>query len=221
MYVYALLNAPTQALELPHGIDGPLSLVCVDRLAALVEPLSPECLPQDGERLLEAVLAHDRVLRHLFQQTSILPLPFLRTFFSESGLQEQLAIQQQHYLDALAQLEGKAEYQLTLTPLERSEPTFPATLTGKDYFLAKKQHYQAQQLQQIQQQQELEAVMRLLQQFPARFSIEQGQASVEHIYLLVDKNEERLHQHLQAAQLKCEHWQLTIGEALPPFHFVG
>jgi outer membrane biogenesis lipoprotein LolB len=43
----------------------------------------------------------------------------------------------------------------------------------------------------------------------------------ERIYVLGDRIQERLlYEYLKAWQLQFPHWEVTVGEPLPPYHFV-
>ncbi|MEB3882069.1 GvpL/GvpF family gas vesicle protein, partial [Lyngbya sp. CCY1209] len=140
MYVYAFLKTPRVPLNLPQGIENPVDLVTTDDLCALVEPnLGAENLPQtDDEELMRAVLAHDRVLCEVFEQTTLLPLRFGTCFHSEARLLEHMASERDRYSRQLDQLQGRAEYLLRGVPRDyvRPEPpTEPEPSQGRAYFL--------------------------------------------------------------------------------------
>ncbi len=79
IYVYALLVPTASPLVLPLGMERDIELVYSSGLAAIIEPeISLEAIQATDERLLQAVLNHDRVIRELFQQTPLLPLRFGR-----------------------------------------------------------------------------------------------------------------------------------------------
>ncbi len=47
------------------------------------------------------------------------------------------------------------------------------------------------------------------------------QSEVTTIYLLVDRSQEnQLYEAFSSWQLRCPSWQMSIGEALPPYHFL-
>lgn len=223
MYTYAFLLNANRPLELPEGIWGSLELVSVADLAALVEPeLSFESLQQSDRQLMQAVLSHDRVIQEVFQQTTVLPLRFGTYFISRQGLLDHLQSHQQEYLAKLKRLQGKAEYVLKLLPMPFVEPTIPSDLKGKDYFLAKKQLYQKQTEWQQQQQFELESLNSLISEhYPESTRKEASSNEPERIYLLIAQQQERqLQNHLQTWQKQFPCWELTLGETLPPYHFV-
>jgi hypothetical protein len=222
MYTYAFLPRSEAPPELPEGILGSLALVNGAYLSAVVElELRAEQLQSSDEQLMQAVLAHDRVIRELFRQTVVLPLRFGTYFVSREGLLEHLEARSSEYLQKLANLQGKAEYVLKLTPVERSQPSIEADLKGKDYFLAKKQRYQSQAEQQQQQQNELEQLMRAIaEHYPGSVRSE-PKDGVERVYLLASfLSTFTPHHKLPNWQSQCPHWQLNLGEALPPYHFV-
>jgi Gas vesicle synthesis protein GvpL/GvpF len=219
MYTYAFLaDVPS---ELPEGILGSLQIVSADGLAALVEPdLAPESLQHNDKQLVQAVLSHDRVIRELFEQTTVLPLRFGTYFKTQQGLVEHLQTNSAEYLARLEELQDKAEYSLKLTPIAFVEPAIDEAVKGKDYFLAKKQIYQAQAAWQTEQKAELEGLIEAI----ARYSLwgrGDGEHGVERIYLLSDRQlEAELLEQVQIWQGRSERWELSLGEALPPYHFV-
>jgi Gas vesicle synthesis protein GvpL/GvpF len=220
MYTYAFLSAIPP--ELPEGIAGSLQIICAEGLAALVEPdLAVESLHENDKQLVRAVMTHDRVIRELFEQTTVLPLRFGTCFVSRQGLLEHLESNSAAYLGKLSGLQGKAEYPLRLTPLLLPEPSIPSETKGKDYFLAKKQVYQAQHEWQTQQEQELGSLLEAIAlRYPdwVRGEVDEG---VERIYMLGDRQDERvLYEFLKAWQLRYTHWEISLGETLPPYHFV-
>lgn len=221
MYTYAFFKSPIAPLNLLAGIAGEVQVVESGQLSALVEPdLELEVLQKDDSHLVQAVLTHDRMICELFWQTTILPLRFGTCFISLEALIEHLDTHQESYLAKLARLEGKAEYWLKLTPRELPVATL-SDVKGKQYFLAKKQQYQTQQTQQAQQQAQLEQVFALISNVYPDYRVTEAKEDVEKLYLLVDRQQETaLYQHLQNWQNHCTHWEITLGEALPPYHFV-
>lgn len=219
MYTYAFLSS-SQPLELPEGIWGSLELIQTESLAALVEPNFPvESLQQADRLLMQAVLSHDRIIQEVFQQTTVLPLRFGTYFISRQGLIDHLKSHQQDYSAKLSQLQGMAEYTLKLTAVPCPIPDSPtADAKGKDYFLAKKQLYQQQADWQQQQQLDLEA---LIEQVNARYFVQRGETEGQQkLYLLSDQQREpELQQQLSQWQ-QCSGWQISMSEALPPYHFV-
>ena len=221
MYTYAFFHSSTPPLNVLAGIAGEVQVVENGQLSALVEPdLEIEVLQTDDSQLVQAVLIHDRMICELFWQTTILPLRFGTCFVSQESLLEHLGTHQDSYLAKLARLEGKAEYRLKLTPCELPVST-PPDVKGKQYFLAKKQQYQDQQALQEQRQSQLEQVFRSISKAYPDYRVTEATEGVEKLYLLVDRQQEtQLYQHLQAWQNQSSHWELMLGEALPPYHFV-
>jgi hypothetical protein len=221
MYTYAFLHSDISHLHLPEGISGPLRLIGTAHVLALVEPqLDFEALQQSDNQLMQAVLAHDRVIRDIFRQTEILPLRFGTCFVSQDGLLEHLQSRSSDYLVKLAQLAGKAEYTLKFTPIDLPEPAISSDAKGKEYFLAKKQRYQTQLEQQQLRSLELDQVKEAIAQlYP--YAITSSGEGIERIHLLVSRQDEPvLSQQVQTWQLNCSHWEVIPGEALPPYHFV-
>ena len=221
MYTYAFFKSAIAPLNRLAGIAGEVQIVESGQLSALVEPsLELEVLQKDDSHLVQAVLTHDRMICDLFWQTTILPLRFGTCFVSLESLIEHLETHQESYLAKLAQLEGKAEYRLKLTPSEVPVSTI-SDVKGKQYFLAKKQQYQTQQAQQEQQRSQLEQVFTSISKTYPDYRVTEAKEGIEKLYLLIDRQQETaLYQHLQNWQNHCTHWELILGEALPPYHFV-
>lgn len=217
MHAYALLKPPDFPISLPNGVASVLELVVCEQLAAVVEPeLMLEALQQDDATLLQAVLAHDRVIRELFAQVTVLPLRFA-TFPSLTELITDLKTQQATYLATLTQLEGKAEHTIKLMPVEVETIPIPSNLKGKDYFLAKKQQHQEQQQQQEMQSQELAQIYHAIAQ---RYPV-QANPDKQQIHILTDRvHSPQLQQEVALLQTHFKLWEVQLSEALPPFHFV-
>ncbi len=216
MHVYALCHAAA-TLVLPSGVAQPLQMIQQGDLAAIAEPdLELATLQQDDDRLLHAVLVHDRVIRELFQQTTVLPLRFT-AFPTLEDLRSDLQTHESTYLETLTRLVGKAEVTLKFVPKAIPEPGISPELKGKDYFLAKKQQYQAQQQQQTLQTQELQQLLQAIaQQYPISTP-----ADAEHVHILVNQNNiERFQAAIAPLIAQSPQWEFTLSELLPPFHFV-
>ena len=77
VYVYGVCHCPTTEVTPPLGLEREIQIICVDQIAAIVEfGIDLEALQSDDQRLLNAVLSHDRVVCDLFQQFTILPIRF-------------------------------------------------------------------------------------------------------------------------------------------------
>jgi hypothetical protein len=225
MYTYALLKTPEIPLKLPIGMVGELHLLGTDELSALVEPaLLVQELQGDDDRLMQAVLHHDRVLQIVFRQTPILPLRFGTQFISAAALVAHLTAECDSYLAILTRLAGKAEYTLKCHPQELPgdpiEGIASATPSGRDYFLAKKKRYQAQQaVQEIQRAELAELYQTIAQQYP----IHQDEASgdgTHRWHILAPYDDSNFFTQAATWHDRCPHWQLFLSEALPPYHFV-
>lgn len=222
MYTYAFCRTPLAPLALPHGLTEPVQMVTAAQLSAIVEPVSLQHLQQDDTLLVQAALAHDRVIRTLCLQTTTLPLRFGTCFSSLQDLLAHLETHQQAYLSQLAQLEGKAEYTLKLTPVEQPEASIAPEIKGKAYFLAKKQQYQTQLLYQQQQQVAIEQIEQAIVRAYPQYHCSEIDSGVKTMYLLVRCDRElQLCDRIQALQQQYPQWQLALGAALPPYHFVA
>jgi hypothetical protein len=225
MYTYALLKPPISPLEMPKGIAGEVELIGTPELVAAVEPDLSETdlkqLEQDDQQLMQAVLSHDRVIQSLFQQTTILPLRFGIQFASRQVLLSHLEAQQQEYLEALFQFEGKAECSLVCEAIAPPETEIAPEITGKSYFLAKKEQYQTQAEYQRHQQQELTTLLQQINQFYPQFTFSQNQTGAKKIYLLIDRAEAAtLSQQFQFWQKQTNCWNIALSELHPPYHFL-
>lgn len=230
MYTYAFLLKLDRPLDLPEGIQGSLELVCLNQLAALVEPdLSATALHQSDRQLMQAILSHDRVIQEVFQQTVVLPLRFGTYFISRQGLLDHLRSHQAKYLSNLTSLQGKAEYVLKLIPVtfqkSTSEPTIAAepieTDFSKKQFLEKAQPNPNQAEWQQQQQTELQALISLVSEYCPETARGEATEGIERIYLLSSHQARpQLLAHLQRWQPQFRCWDLSLGEKLPPYHFV-
>ncbi len=223
MYTYAFCQTPLTPLELPQGIAATVQVVTVGQLAAIVEPgVSLEPLQQDDTLLVQAALAHDRVVRGLYLQTTILPLRFGTCFNSLQGLFGHLETYQQAYLNQLTYLNGKAEYTLKLILVEPPDAVIAPELKGKNYFLAKKQQYQQQLSYQQQQQTAIGQIEQAVLQAYPEHCCSQDAAGVKAMHLLVERDrEQQLCDFIQVLQQQYPQLQLVLGAALPPYHFVS
>ena len=221
MYVYAFLKAPVDDIELPMGIEESSTLVVCGQLAALAEPaLSLDSLQQTDERLMRAVMDHDRVIQELFQTTTVLPLRFGTSFLSQAHLISHLEEKQTLYWEQLQKLEDKAEYLVKLLPYAYKPEAESTEKTGRSYFLAKKRRYEAQSTYQEQQRQEFNDFCQFLHAQPCEIVQGKGDEEVERLFLLLQRSQEEwFRQLLHNHTAHC--WQIHIGEALPPYHFVN
>ncbi len=222
MYTYGFLHTPTTPLTLPMGILAPVEIFTGKNLSAIVEPgVSVSALQQDDQQLMQAVLAHDHVLCELFRQTPLLPLRFGTDFGECDRLERYLKLHEGEYLQKLQALAGQAEYALKLVALEPTVLPISETLKGKDYFLAKKERYQNQQdfyQQQAAQRQTLRTM--IMESYPQAVFAAAAENWQKVYFLERQPQEPILVQRVQLWQTACPHWELQLGGALPPYHFV-
>ncbi|HEY9877869.1 MAG TPA: GvpL/GvpF family gas vesicle protein [Leptolyngbyaceae cyanobacterium] len=223
LYIYAVCRVPERGLVLPPGIEQDTILVEQAGLGAIAEPgLDLAALEADDQRLLTAVLTHDQVICDLFQQTTVLPLRFGIQLISQAGLEAHLQENQKTYRRKLALLADKAEYQIKLMPAEMVVSPLPEGLTGRDYFLAKKIRLQTQAEEQQRQQEELNQLISGLQSTYPDLQTATSDEGLPRLYLLLSKTQAKeLLQQAEFWQRQMPHWQLSLSEALPPYHFVS
>lgn len=222
IYLYSICPRPRQPLPLPLGLAAPTQLIAVDNVAAVVETgVDLQTLQTDEPRLLNAVLSHDRVICELFQHTPLLPLRFGTQIASIEHLKAHLASQGADYAAKLAILGHQVEYQLKLIAQPIELPPLAAELTGRDYFLAKKQRLQDQTAAQEQQHQELNQVLTDLHAAYENYIEAESPAGEARVYLLIDRAAaEELEQRVEELRSQLTHWAISLSEALPPYHFV-
>lgn len=222
IYAYALLIPIASPLVLPLGMEKNTELVYSSGLAAIVEPeISLEALQTTDERLLQAVLTHDRVIVELFQQTPLLPLRFGSGFNSVKTLLNYLEKHQQQYLETLTHLADKVEYTLKATPCNLPDESDTMDARGKAYLLAKKQRYQTQQAFQAQQCQQWELLNQLILTTYTNVICETRQPDVRLIHFLAQRNDSTVStKQFSLWQVQFSHWQLALSEPLPPYHFI-
>jgi hypothetical protein len=231
MYCYGLVRtqAIAQLETMPNGIEGPLRWVICGEVSALVESgfdMTKRALSES--ELLTAVVGHDRVLRSIFEVMTILPLRFGTEFTSDIAIQDHFKKNLSLYLQKLTKLDNKAEIALTLTAIAPPEIAIPAHLTGRDYFLAKKQQAQ----QQLQWQDECDRIrhdaVTLLSELGVEIRSKNPESPNENYVLLYDRTvpvatyceQWRSLISTQATGTSSGDWQYTLGEPTPPYHFV-
>lgn len=222
VYVYGMCRTPHPPVPLPLGLEGETQLVTVDKIAAIVEyGIDLEALRADDQRLLTAVLSHDRVICDLFQQMTILPIRFGTQLASALKLKEYINSEYQTYLDKLIELDHKCEYQIKLVPEAITLPPQPEGLKGRDYFLAKKQRLQDQTVARDQQQTELMSLFdRIRKTFPQAVAASNEDGTAKVYVLLDEKAAPDLQQQAVRWQAEANFWHVSLSEALPPYHFV-
>jgi Gas vesicle synthesis protein GvpL/GvpF len=206
MYTYAILR-PTAGLALPPGMVGKTTVLGAGELWALVEPtVHVATIRQDDTQLVAAAITHDRVLREVFGQTTLLPLQFGTEFRSAAKLLQHLNAHQAHYLERLRHLTGKVEHMLKWIAIEPPDD-LPDHLPDHLPTAAYRQQQQA----------ELDALLVTLAQTYA--DIVPG-VDGDRLYFCVDRVAD-LPALLPVWQARCLHWQLNLTEPLPPYHFVN
>lgn len=222
IYLYSICPRPLHPLPLPLGLAEPTQLIAIDDIAAVIETgVDLLALQTDEPRLLNAVLSHDRVICELFQHTPLLPLRFGTQIASIEHLKTHLAHQGADYAAKLAILSPKVEYQLKLMAQPVDLPPLAEGLTGRDYFLAKKQRIQDQTAAQEHQHQELALLLDDLHSTYGDTIEADSPAGEARVYLLIDRTAAgHLEQRVEEWRSQAPHWTLILSEALPPYHFV-
>lgn len=221
IYLYSICPRPQQPLVLPLGLAEPTQLIAVDDVAAVVEAgVDLAALQADEPRLLNAVLSHDRVICELFQHTPLLPLRFGTQIASLDHLKTHLASQRADYKAKLNILAPKVEYQIKLIAAEVALPSLAEGLTGRDYFLAKKQRLQAQTAAQEQQQVELGQMLDHIHNVYGDYIEVESPAGEARVYVLIDRDDETLPEQMEKLRSQTIYWTLILSEPLPPYHFV-
>ncbi len=225
MYTYAFIKTPNSPLELPPGIAGNLKIISLDHISAVVEPEVDlnliETILQNDEQLQQAYLRYGVVICELFRQITLLPLKFYHCFKDQDSLEHHLKINQQYYLSQLERFHNQGEYILKLFPQQPPEPPLPQVSKGRDYFLAKKQHYQLQQDFKLQQAYELEQILKIIAQTYSPNLLTNLEKEVPQIYILASLHDKALlRQHFQTWQNYCQTWEMELGEAIPPYDFL-
>lgn len=222
LYTYCFLNTPNASIELPLGINKQAFLVSNAGVAALVEAeVDLESIKEDDKKLIKAVVAHDRVICQIFSHTTVLPLRFGTSFASKESILNHLESHAQEYLEKLQQLKGKGEYILKFTSRTLEDEPISNEAGGRQYFLAKKQRYQAQQNFYAAQAAEWENVVSQITEIHKSAVVFESQNDEAKIYLLVNRQDESsLAEQFLNWQKACHRWTISLGEALPPYHFI-
>ncbi|MEO1068215.1 MAG: GvpL/GvpF family gas vesicle protein [Cyanobacteria bacterium J06638_6] len=222
IYLYSICPRPLHPLTLPLGLAEPTQLIAVDDIAAVVETgVNLETLQTDEPRLLNAVLSHDRVICELFQHTPLLPLRFGTQIASIEHLKAHLADQRADYVAKLTALEPKVEYQIKFLAHGVELPPLGEGLTGREYFLAKKQRLHEQTAVQVQQQQQLDQFFDDIHNTYGDTVEAESPAGEAKVYLLVDRAAiADLERQLASWRSQAPRWDIVLSAPLPPYHFV-
>jgi hypothetical protein len=111
---------------------------------------------------------------------------------------------------------------LKLLPIEESfdTPSLNGNLRGRELFRTDDPNFHEHQAE-VQQRKEFQQVLDAVGQNYPNYILREPNEGVEKLYVLVDRQDEMtLYQHLNEWQRQCPHWELELGEALPPYHFV-
>ncbi|AFY72716.1 Gas vesicle synthesis protein GvpL/GvpF [Synechococcus sp. PCC 7502] len=226
IYAISILASPIPKTQ-PIGLTGKLiEYIQVGQLVmAVIKDVDMELLKSSGEEILiQAVLDHDRLIYELFREQTLLPLRFGTVFKSQAGLEAYLQSEQEQLLSKLQKLKGYAEYLLTMTAIVRESQTPKSqlestqNLKGKDYLLAKRTKFFAEQTKRSQQQQECEALISIL---PVQHQVTTPQSGeFLRVYFLANSLQiTELQILISKWQLQHSHWQLELSKPLPPYHF--
>jgi Gas vesicle synthesis protein GvpL/GvpF len=222
LYTYAFIKTPTIPLFLPKGHTGKLFLINAFGISAVVEEgISLESVQNNDEQVIKMVLAHDLVIREIFQQTTVLPLRFGTSFASPGTLFNHIKFHAEEYREILDKIQGKTEYSLKLVPRAFKEPVKSTVSVGRDYFLAKKQHFQQQTTFMIAQTDEKSSLINLITEMYQSSVVVQNQGDEIRLYILVNHQDKHLFlEQFMTWQETCPSWDFFLGEGLPPYHFV-
>jgi hypothetical protein len=227
MYLYGLVHRSAieslKSLSIA-GIAHELVWIESGELGAIVEPGFPvQACAASEQALIDAIVVHDRVLLSTFAVTTVLPLRFGTEFASDDALLEHLKTQQNAYLTALKVLDSKAEVSLKLFAQQAEPEPISTSLKGRDYFLAKKEQAQQQQLFQQSFDRDRQSLIEALQSQ----NIQVFTKSVDHYLLLCDRDC-GLEDILKIWQFQMHEgdrdqnqWTWTLSERLPPYHFAA
>ena len=223
MYTYAFLAAPGKPLQMPSGISGRLELVHCTHVAALTEPdVDFSRLQQDDTLFVQAAIAHDRVMRAIFEQVPLIPLQFCTCFQSRQRLMEHLTTHQNTYLSKLDMLADCVEYCCKLTPRSLTPSLDPASENSS--------HLQSQlsgpqvsamgdALDGTMQAEKDDILARIAQTYPQLVAHTQGET--ERAYVLIQRAQAiELEEKILRWRSQLHNWQLELGQPLPPYHFV-
>jgi len=223
IYLYALCPSLAAFPEPPVGIgEAEVEVLTVEPLGAVIErDVDVAQLKANDAKLMEAVLAHDRVLGHFFSQTPLLPLRFGTQFKDIDSIKAFLADQGETYRQRLEHLLDKAEYLVKLMPQPLELPAIADELKGRDYFLAKKQRLQAQTAVLNQQAAELQQFLDGLETSNIPFVRSTPQDTEERLHILLSRDADATQAFMLAWQQQLSTWQIVCSEPLPPYHFAA
>lgn len=223
IYLYALCPSLAVSSDLPEGIGASnVEILTVASLGAVIErDIDIAQIQADDTKLMAAVLAHDRVLAHFFDQAPLLPLRFGTQFRDVDSVKTFLASQGAAYRQKLDRLQDKAEYLVKLIPQALEMPAIAPDLKGRDYFLAKKQRLHAQTAALNQQADELQEFLTALAAANIPVVRSAPQDNEERLHVLLSRDAAKTQQFMTTWQQQLPTWQLICSEPLPPYHFAA
>ena len=223
IYLYALCPSSTVAENLPEGIGtAPVEVLTVGLLGAVIErDVDIVQIQADDTQLMAAVLAHDRILGHLFIHHPLLPLRFGTQFNDIDSVITFLEAQGDTYQQKLSHLQGRAEYLVKLMPQPLELPEIASDLKGREYFLAKKQRLQDHTVAINQQVDELQNFLADLATQDIPIVRSASQDNEERLHVLLSRDTNAAQQLVKAWQEQLTTWQVVCSEPLPPYHFAA
>ncbi|WP_160299492.1 GvpL/GvpF family gas vesicle protein [Leptolyngbya iicbica] len=223
IYLYALCPNSTETNNLPEGIGtAQVEVLTVGTLGAVIErDVDIAQIQKDDAQLMAAVLAHDRILSHLFTYSPLLPLRFGTQFSNSEAVTTFLKTQGETYRQKLSHLQDRAEYLVKLIPQPLDLPAIASDLKGREYFLAKKQRLQDHTAALNQQADELQTFLTDLatQDIPLVRSAPQDHE--ERLHVLLSRDTDTTEQVIMTWQEQLPNWQVVCSEPLPPYHFAA
>jgi hypothetical protein len=119
-YVYGVVGADTELIRAIPGVDParPVTILREDALAAVTSQVPLEEFDEDRLRAhladmtwVEATArAHEGVLERIAEQTTVIPMRMSTVYRTEGGVREMLHREEDAFLEAIEQLDGKAEW---------------------------------------------------------------------------------------------------------------
>ena len=223
IYLYALCPSTTVAADLPEGIGtAQVEVLTVGPVGAVIErDVDIAQIQTDDTQLMAAVLAHDRILGHLFTHTPLLPLRFGTQLKDVDSVKAFLAAQGKTYHQKLTHLQDRAEYLVKLIPQPLDLPAIADDLKGRDYFLAKKQRLQDHSAALQQQADDLEDFFAGLTSQDIPLVRSASQDGEERLHVLLSRNVAATQELMNTWQQQLPTWQVICSEPLPPYHFAA
>jgi Gas vesicle synthesis protein GvpL/GvpF len=174
---------------------------------------------QSEDEWIAIALDYGRVQSQVFGKvSSMLPWSFRSAFFEDlPKLQQFLEVEKSLLLAKLKSLEGYGEFSLIARVKQQSESE--QSLAGRAYFALRKQEFERKQQLNL----DAKLLVEMVQPNPNRICWEQvrEQELLRVSVLLKIEEVEQVRQNLINWQILRPGWQIQLGEALPPYSFVG